>query len=62
VIAEGVETAAELAFLNANDCDEAQGYYFSRPVPAEEFVKLLACDDLVFNSIAKSDPGNLVPL
>ena len=41
VIAEGVETADELAFLKANDCDEAQGYYFSRPVPAEEFVNLL---------------------
>lgn len=41
VIAEGVETAEELAFLKANDCDEAQGYYFSRPVPAEDFVKLL---------------------
>jgi diguanylate cyclase (GGDEF)-like protein/PAS domain S-box-containing protein len=41
VIAEGVETAEELAFLRANDCDEAQGYYLSRPVPAEEFVKLL---------------------
>jgi diguanylate cyclase (GGDEF)-like protein/PAS domain S-box-containing protein len=42
VIAEGVETADELAFLKANNCDEAQGYYFSRPVPAGEFVKLLA--------------------
>jgi diguanylate cyclase (GGDEF)-like protein/PAS domain S-box-containing protein len=41
VIAEGVETADELAFLRANECDEAQGYYFSKPVPADEFAKLL---------------------
>jgi len=41
VIAEGVETAEQLAFLSLHDCDEVQGYYFSRPVPAEEFVRLL---------------------
>jgi diguanylate cyclase (GGDEF)-like protein/PAS domain S-box-containing protein len=41
VIAEGVETAEDLAFLKAHNCDEAQGYYFSRPVPAGQFVKLL---------------------
>jgi EAL domain-containing protein (putative c-di-GMP-specific phosphodiesterase class I) len=41
VIAEGVETLKELEFLRAHHCDEAQGYYFSRPVPAEEFAKLL---------------------
>ena len=41
VIAEGVENAEELAFLKAHDCDEAQGFYFSRPVPAAEFAKLL---------------------
>jgi diguanylate cyclase (GGDEF)-like protein len=40
VVAEGVETAEELAFLSAHDCDEAQGFYFSRPVPPAEFVKL----------------------
>jgi sensor c-di-GMP phosphodiesterase-like protein len=41
VIAEGVETQAEMAFLQAHHCDEAQGYYFSRPVPPEQFAKLL---------------------
>jgi EAL domain-containing protein (putative c-di-GMP-specific phosphodiesterase class I) len=41
VIAEGVETQEELAFLKAHQCDEAQGYYFSRPVPASQFANLL---------------------
>lgn len=41
VIAEGVETAEELAFLKTQECDEAQGFYFSRAVPAERFIKLL---------------------
>jgi diguanylate cyclase (GGDEF)-like protein len=41
VIAEGVETAGDLAFLKAHNCDEAQGYYFSRPVPAEQFARFL---------------------
>jgi diguanylate cyclase len=41
VVAEGVETEAELAFLQAHQCDEAQGYYFSRPVHSEQFARLL---------------------
>lgn len=41
VIAEGVETAAQLAYLRRNHCDQMQGYYFSRPVPANEFELLL---------------------
>ena len=41
VVAEGVETREQAAFLRAHQCDEAQGYYFSRPVPPEQFAKLL---------------------
>jgi diguanylate cyclase (GGDEF)-like protein/PAS domain S-box-containing protein len=41
VIAEGVETEGQLAFLHSHHCDEMQGYLFSRPVPDAEMTKLL---------------------
>jgi diguanylate cyclase (GGDEF)-like protein/PAS domain S-box-containing protein len=41
VVAEGVETEEQLAFLQSEKCDKIQGYLFSRPVPEEEFRKLL---------------------
>jgi diguanylate cyclase (GGDEF)-like protein/PAS domain S-box-containing protein len=41
VVAEGVETPNELEFLRSHQCDEAQGYYFSHPVPAPQFATLL---------------------
>jgi len=42
VIAEGVETEAQLAFLRQHACDEIQGYYCSRPVPASDLAALRA--------------------
>ncbi|MFZ4702027.1 MAG: EAL domain-containing response regulator [Candidatus Methylumidiphilus sp.] len=41
VLAEGVETLAQLEFLQKQGCDRYQGYYHSQPLPAEEFVRLL---------------------
>jgi len=41
VVAEGVETKEELAFLQGHQCEEAQGYYFSPPVLPEKFAQLL---------------------
>lgn len=41
VVAEGVETPEQLAFLKSLGCNRAQGYYFSKPLPAEEFAQLL---------------------
>jgi diguanylate cyclase (GGDEF)-like protein/PAS domain S-box-containing protein len=41
VIAEGVESEDQQSFLRERACDAVQGYLFSRPVPAEEFIKLV---------------------
>jgi diguanylate cyclase (GGDEF)-like protein/PAS domain S-box-containing protein len=41
VVAEGVETEAQLNFLRAHGCDEIQGYYFSRPLNVEDCTRLL---------------------
>jgi EAL domain-containing protein (putative c-di-GMP-specific phosphodiesterase class I) len=44
VIAKGVETPEQFAFLRAQGCDEGQGYYFNRPMLPAQFEKLLAND------------------
>ncbi|HZG86835.1 PAS domain S-box protein [Paenibacillus sp.] len=41
VVAEGVETKVHLHMLEQSDCDEAQGYYLSRPIEAKAFERLL---------------------
>lgn len=50
-IAEGIETAEQLARLTELGCDEVQGYYFSRPVPAAE------CYEWIINYQNKTDSG-----
>ena len=44
VIAEGVETEAQLSYLRRNRCDQMQGFFFSRPLPVAELERLV-CED-----------------
>ena len=53
VVAEGVETEDQLEFLQSQKCDKIQGYLFSRPVPEEEFRKLLEQGKIDPSSINK---------
>jgi CheY-like chemotaxis protein len=41
VLAEGVETAAQVGYLRRNECDSFQGYYFCKPIPAEKALVIL---------------------
>lgn len=45
IIAEGVETEEQVEFLKDAGCEMIQGYYFYKPVPEEEFAKLLGKED-----------------
>ena len=55
VIAEGVETAEHEAFLMDEECDEVQGYRYSRPIPLDEFNALTAQYDGNLSSFDKAD-------
>ena len=41
LIAEGMETREQADFLSASGCNAAQGFYFSKPIPTDEFEMLL---------------------
>jgi diguanylate cyclase (GGDEF)-like protein len=55
VVAEGVETDAQMQFLDAHDCDQVQGFRFSPPIPASEITELIHTPAKVF-----TDWGNVV--
>lgn len=57
VIAEGVETKAQLDFLYSIGCDEGQGYFFSRPIPVSEFEALLAQSGTMEMELAPDTAG-----
>lgn len=50
VVAEGVETQAQMEFLKAHACDEIQGYLISRPIPADELTQMLISRKSVLES------------
>ena len=57
VIAEGVESAAQLAFLRRHQCDQIQGYYFSQPLTVRAVEQLL----LARTCLPTPGAGTVVP-
>ena len=49
VVCEGVETKEQVDFLRDVDCDVAQGYFYSKPMPLDIFTKMLEDDNFVMN-------------
>lgn len=57
VVAEGVETLEQFMFLKTNQCDLAQGFYFSKPIPAHKAVLMLEYERSQASSAGKSRPN-----
>jgi diguanylate cyclase (GGDEF)-like protein len=60
ITAEGVENDAQLEFLRAHHCDEVQGYYFSKPLPAAEFAQMLGARNHWNSSHLIEDPERVL--
>jgi EAL domain-containing protein (putative c-di-GMP-specific phosphodiesterase class I) len=59
VVAEGVETAEQLAKLQQSQCPEGQGFYFSRPVPSDEIARLLGKPVNAIHAFADGSNGKV---
>ncbi len=57
VIAEGVESRAQMAYLRRHRCDEIQGFHFSRPLPAEEMGEMMAANRLLPSEPESTESG-----
>jgi diguanylate cyclase (GGDEF)-like protein/PAS domain S-box-containing protein len=62
VVAEGLETPGQLRLLEALKCDQAQGFYFAHPAPADDCGRLLALDRLTDAAIGVGSDGPHLPL
>lgn len=62
VVAEGVESAAQLEFLAANGCDEIQGYFFSLPMPGRQCTEMLQQGRKLARPAASADEKQRTPL
>lgn len=59
IVSEGVETQKEWNYLRSMECDMVQGYFFYRPMPKEEFLKLLSNDLFPIDNLYKHDFENM---
>ncbi|TNE95153.1 MAG: EAL domain-containing protein, partial [Gammaproteobacteria bacterium] len=53
VVAEGVETGEQLAYLTQRQCDQVQGYYLGRPIPVEEFHRRIQQEKLAGGHLSR---------
>jgi diguanylate cyclase len=62
VVAEGIETAEQFSFLRSCDCDEGQGYFISKPKPANELLEFMLGNDAARLNVSSEMPSpvNLV--